>query len=633
MQTVKNSDVAVPWKCNVAVAGMLLLHSLLLAHIGLWNSPNPDEMAHLPAGVYCWTFWRSDLYRVNPPLVRCVAACPTMLFGASTDWSKYSERPGVRAEWAIARAFAEANGSRTFWLITLGRWACVGFSVLGAWGCYRWASDLYGTVPGMLALGMWCFSPNILAWGATILPDAPAAALGLWACYFFWRWLRAPDWRWALFAGVTLGLAELTKTTWIVLFALWPAIWSLWAWRLRRSAGRISVLSQTRQLLSILLLGVYVLNLGYGFEGTFKRLDEFTFVSRSFSSNESSSRVRSGGNRFKDTPLGAIPMILPESYISGIDLQKADFERPMDAYLFGHTKAGGWWYYYLVCGTLKIPIGSWLLGLLAVWYTVRKMSRQSGRNKPQRTSHWPGWLDEFTLLVVPVVLIVLVSSQTGINRFFRYALPAAPFAFVWIGKTAQTQTKGNRLGTMACAILVTWMVTSSLWIYPHSMSYFNEFGGGPCRGHAYLVDANIDWAQDMWYLKRWQHANPEAQPIYLAYRGMVKPDRYDIEWLPAPKCDVRRTSRPNRGSGLHSPEGRHEPMQFSAERARRLGPHPGWHAISVHRLRTEKRGGYVFYEHLEPIARAGYSINIYRITLGDANRLRRTLGLPELPED
>lgn len=628
MLTVESNDVAVPARSSVAVVGPLLLHSLLLAHIGVWNSPNPDEMAHLPAGVYTWTFGRFDLYRVNPPLVRCVAASPAMLFGASTDWSEYSEKPGVRAEWAIGRAFVKANGSRTFWLITLGRWACVGFSVLGAWGCYRWASDLYGTASGVLALGMWCFSPNILAWGATILPDVPAAALGLWACYFFWRWLRAPDWRWALFAGVTLGLAELTKTTWIVLFALWPAIWSLWAWRLRHLADRMSVLSQTRQLLSILLLGVYVLNLGYGFEGTFKRLDEFTFMSRSFSGNESSSRVRSGGNRFKDTPLGAIPMILPESYITGIDLQKADFERTMDAYLFGRTKAGGWWYYYLVCGALKIPIGSWLLGLLAVGYTVSEMSRQSNRSKPQRISPWPGWLNHFTLLIVPVVLIVLVSSQTGINRFFRYALPAAPFVFIWIGKVAQ-----GRLGTMACTVLVTWMAASCLWIYPHTMSYFNELGGGPCKGHTYLVDANIDWQQDMWYLKRWQDAHPEAQPVYLACRGYVRPDDYGIDWLPAAKFNRLPASRADREGSLPSPTGGPEPMQCLTAYARNRGPEPGWHAISVHRLRMEKGGGYAFYEHLEPIARAGYSINIYRITLGDANRLRRELGIPELTGD
>lgn len=42
---------------------------------------------------------------------------------------------------------------------------------------------------------------------------------------------------------------------------------------------------------------------------------------------------------------------------------------------------------------------------------------------------------------------------------------------------------------------------------------------------------------------------------------------------------------------------------------------------------------YEHFLHFEPVAMAGYSIYIYHITLDDANRVRRELGLPELPED
>lgn len=37
-------------------------------------SPTDDETAHLPAGVSYWQFGRFDLYPVNPPLVKLVAA-------------------------------------------------------------------------------------------------------------------------------------------------------------------------------------------------------------------------------------------------------------------------------------------------------------------------------------------------------------------------------------------------------------------------------------------------------------------------------------------------------------------------------------------------------------------------------
>ncbi|MCX7428749.1 MAG: hypothetical protein NTW96_24375 [Planctomycetia bacterium] len=42
---------------------------------------------------------------------------------------------------------------------------------------------------------------------------------------------------------------------------------------------------------------------------------------------------------------------------------------------------------------------------------------------------------------------------------------------------------------------------------------------------------------------------------------------------------------------------------------------------------------YRWFVDFEPVGSAGYSIYIYHITLDDANRMRRELGLPELTEE
>jgi len=60
------------------------------------------------------------------------------------------------------------------------------------------------------------------------LPDIGAAAVGVLAAYLFRGWLNSTGWLQASVAGVGLGLAELTKTTWIVLFALWPILWLIY---------------------------------------------------------------------------------------------------------------------------------------------------------------------------------------------------------------------------------------------------------------------------------------------------------------------------------------------------------------------------------------------------------------------
>jgi hypothetical protein len=60
------------------------------------------------------------------------------------------------------------------------------------------------------------------------------------------------------------------------------------------------------------------------------------------------------------------------------------------------------------------------------------------------------------------------------------------------------------------AVLLAWFITSSLWIYPHSLSYFNESIGGPLNGPEHLLGSNVDWGQDLRYLKLWMSGYDNA---------------------------------------------------------------------------------------------------------------------------
>ena len=119
------------------------------------------------------------------------------------------------------------------------------------------------------------FLPNILAHGQLVTPDIGATAMGLAAGYFFWHWLTEPGWSHAGIAGLAMGLAELTRTNWIILFALWPVAWLIWMWApLRQGTWTVRV-AGLAQLSLVLLLGVYVLNVGYLFDGSFRPLGEY----------------------------------------------------------------------------------------------------------------------------------------------------------------------------------------------------------------------------------------------------------------------------------------------------------------------------------------------------------------------
>ena len=108
----------------------LLVHAGLLAWSAYRHSPVIAEIGHLPAGLSHLEHGRFDLYRVNPPLVRLVAAVPARIVGAATDWSRYDPNPRRRSELPVGQDFLRANGRRSFRLFTLGRWACIPFPLL-----------------------------------------------------------------------------------------------------------------------------------------------------------------------------------------------------------------------------------------------------------------------------------------------------------------------------------------------------------------------------------------------------------------------------------------------------------------------------------------------------------------------
>ena len=632
-------------KVRWLVVAILAIHAGLLTFAATRHSPNLNEPAHLAAGISHWHFGRFDLYRVNPPLVRMVAALPVLLANPKTDWSAYYEGPGARPEFEIGRDFMSANGERSFWLFFIARWACIPFSLLGGFVCYRWASDLFGPKSGIMALVLWCFDPTVMGHAEFITPDVGATAVGLAANYLFWRWLRVPTWPAAIAAGLTLGLAELTKSTWIVLFGLWPVLfltWRLADQRLDRTVAGFP--RQACQMVSMFALALYVLNLGYGFEGSFERLGRYEFVSAPLAGRDTNGNAIRGGNRFRGTFLARVPVPLPRNYVLGIDSQKESLDDSgQPSYLRGVISEHGWWYYYLYALAIKVPLGTW--GLVALGAALSVVSGIGWRNSrvedhSAEMARPTAWRDMLVLLSPAFLILVFVSSQTGFSRHLRYVLPCFPYVFIAIShvfaalpKSAATRPPNShsdvpsdgpienrrfrhsrktrilivthRTATLACAI---WSVTSCLWFFPHGTAYFNELMGGPLQGHEHLLSSNLDWGQDLLSLKRWFDDHPNARPFRMAYYGAFDPRIADLQFeLP-----------------LRRPASRHdtESRDYIEDR-----PTPGWYAVSVTFVRGIpypaygakgnrhflERGQLAYFDRFAPIDHVGYSIAIYHV--------------------
>ncbi len=483
---------------RVLVGTILTVHLCLLIHTITIYSPTVDETSHLPAGLSHWRLGRFDLYRVNPPLMQAVAAIPLLFCEHKEDWSWYSVKKQQRQEFAVGRHFVDLNGHDSIRLYHYGRLACIPFSLIGAISVYGFARQLYGPVSGIVALCLWCFSPNILGNAAIITPDVAGSALAILAAYAYWRWLSCPGFNRSVVAGLALGLAELAKTTCLILYVIWPVVWLVWHWRYRSAAER-SMRREVGQLLVIGVLGIYVTNLGYLFDGSFQPLRDYGFVSRTLGGTAASHAAP--GNRFRESILGALPVPFPADYIHGIDLQKFDFEGQRWSYAAGVQKLGGWWWWYLYALAVKTPHGTMLLVLMA---GVAKLAIPPTLRSSRVRGDW--------LVLVPVLcILILVSSQTGFSRYLRYLLPAFPFVFVWVSRVAQPCLLPRKGWIAGIVVALAWNLGSCAMVHPHHLAFFNEISGGSGNGHFHLLDANVDWGQCSLELKRWVDARRLSQ--------------------------------------------------------------------------------------------------------------------------
>jgi hypothetical protein len=403
---------------------------------------------------------------------------------------------------------------------------------------------------------------------------------------------------------------------------------------------RIGVITQASQLAIILLVALNIVNIGYGFERTFERLDSLQFISQKLGGPHAHTMP---GNRWEGRWLGAWRVPVPANYVRGIDVQAYEFERGKWSYLRGRQKVGGWWYYYIYATVVKMPLGVTVLIALAVISSLAmaagsRGSRIGGDNSPGGDRNGEtGRLEHsragsMVVLAPALAVFLVVSSQTGFTRYVRYVIPAFPFLFVWASQMAGASiawmvdlwrragrpSTGSRpwpdtsvisrqslIRALCSAAVICSLLSnciSSLAVFPHSLSYFNEVVGGPLNGHSHLLDANLDWGQDLLELKRWQDSHPDATPFHLACYGSVIPN-LAISHARVPVATL---------SGVPADD---------------LEQLIGWHAASANELYHYNHSGkrpdeYAWLRKFKPAGRAGYSILIFRISPSEAGRLR-----------
>jgi hypothetical protein len=300
---------------------------------------------------------------------------------------------------------------------------------------------------------------------------------------------RGRFWLWT--AGGLFGLALLAKFT-AILIAPMLAL-----------AGAAVIVTENKRswrelavsLLIVGAIGLLVLNLGYGFSGSFSSLRSFTPESETF-------RSWSAG------ALGGLPLPVPVEYIRGFDHAEAGGQRWW-GYLLGQHSMTGWRHYYLVALLVKTPLPLLLaaLGGLLVW------------KKPAAL-----------LPAIPLLVYVAAFTLSGNlkNIGLRYLLPVYPFLCLLAASAWRLAIPRRKI---AWGALLVWQAGIGLWMYPDYLTFFNLTVGGPSRGAEVLLDSNLDWGQDLKGLGAWIKDN-HVESIYVDYFGRACLRYYGVKSTP-----------------------------------------------------------------------------------------------------
>jgi hypothetical protein len=522
-----------------------------------------DEAEHLVAGYSILRAGRFSLNAENPPVAKSLSALPLL-------WLNPDLPPEPADNWrdenavSISQPFLYCNRVDADRLLFWGRLPIILMTLLFGIALAAWTRSRFGDIAALVALGLYCFDPNIIAHSRYVTSDSIAAYLYFLAAIAWGEYLMRRRYAWLAAAALFSGLGIGTKFNLLLLPALLLGL-SLWY---ARKQGLRTVVKEFAVYCSIIAVTVWAV---YGFEMRTIASDEpvARFLRLSSSQIRTNALLPPAAIALLDpaTTTGAgVHWIAQRVPIPAYSLLKGLYRLANHsywghpAYLLGRVSSQGWWYYFPVGFLVKTPTGLILLVVLAS-LGFRRFAPSEG---------YP-----LGLLLIPPAVYFAVAMTSSIDIGIRHILPVYLFLFVWAG-VAFSRFRG--LWRVLAGIGILLVAVESMAVYPHYLAFFNTISGGSRNGPRYLVDSNIDWGQDVLKLKTYMGANG-LPSIALEYFGSADLGYYQVAY---------------------------EPLEVAIRAGRRCRA-----AISATALEMNPR--FAALRKCQPIERVGYSIYIYEL--------------------
>ncbi len=480
----------------IFVALLVILQVAQFAYIVHRESLTWDEDDHMFAGYEMWKAGDYGLNPEHPPLVKQLATLP--LLGEKMWVPTVRQDRDFKIEaYQDGREWLARNDGAGQRLVFRMRMAAGLLAIALSLVVFFVARGWFGTGAALIALVLVDFDPNILGHSALVTTDVGVTLFFLLSVYAFYRYVKQPSlWRLA-FAGIAAGLLLATKHSGILLA---PMLVLLIAYEVLVAAkgtrGRV-MLRLAGAFTAVVVIGVVVLWAFYGFR---------------YAARPAGMALTTPLAEYVK-PLGHVSQagvmtiahlhLLPESYLMGlVDVKRmAEF---YPTYILGHQIPHGVWWYFPIVITMKTTLG--LMGLVLLSFfaiLTRKLNKAR----------------EVTYILIPWVVYLAVAILSGMNIGSRHILPLYALAAILSGAGVMALSANSKVWAWVCGVLIVAHVVSALTVFPNDIAYANEAWGGPDNLHNLLSDANVDWAQQLISVKKWQdaHPNEECWFAYFAY--------------------------------------------------------------------------------------------------------------------
>jgi hypothetical protein len=532
------------------------------------ESSTSDELVKLAGGYSCLLKGDLRLNRLHPPLLKIISALPLLALHPKIDFTDPAwEKPPK--QWKFSSHFLYSNNADQllFWgripVLLLALW--LGFFI------FRWAQRLYGSIAGLFALALYSFSPNFIAHSHLITLDAGVAALVTISFYFLWSHFRSGEKLALLWSALFMAAALASKYS---SFGMLPCFVFL-LWIVYRRDSLKSVVSASQNVRKSDKRNSKEKLKG----GGARNGSETGFMAN----HEARSPVATPGTKklqlfilICSGLVGAMGFLaylhapVVRSLLGGLALVKGYEHAQYPNYWHGSFVNGGGWYFFL--GTFLVKSTAGVLILILGRFLVFLKNWRSE------------WQDSLFLCLPAVVYFVVVSTFAN-PIGVRYLLPTYSLQFVFVSGLVRYFAR-QRVVFWVLWLLVGWHTASSLAAFPASLSYFNEFVGGPSHGTEWLDDSNVDWGQELKTLKAVLDEHQISNPTLISFSFYDNPEYYGIRCVRPPQEDWL------------------EIFQH---------PRPGFYAISGHWLARAEGLGFAWKLHYPVIANVGNSMFVFQV--------------------